>query len=250
MPEAAASNPLAGKAALVTGAAIRVGRAIALALGEAGADVAVHYRSSKAGARAVADEIRRLGRRAAVIEADLARPEDCARTVQEAIRELGGLDFLIHSAANFHRVPLSETGAEVWDRAMNVNARSALLLAREAAPMLKERRGRIVLVSDFLARDPVKNYLAHCVSKAAVEGLTRALAVELAPEVTVNAVAPGTVLLPEGTPPEQGERLARKLPLKRYGSPDDVARTVVFLCGGPSFLTGQVIRVDGGRSLT
>jgi pteridine reductase len=250
MAETAPSSPLAGKGALVTGAAIRVGRAIALALAQAGADVAVHYRSSKADADAVVEEIRALGRRALAIQADLAIPEECARTVRDAVRALGGLDFLVHSAASFQRALLADTDAKLWDSTMNVNARSGFLLAREAAPMLKERGGRVVLISDFLARDPVKNYLVHCVSKAAVEGLTRALAVELAPEITVNAVAPGTVLLPEGTPPEEGEKLARRLPLKRYGDPEDVARTVVFLCSGPSFLTGQVIRVDGGRSLT
>lgn len=241
---------LEGKAALVTGAGIRVGRAIALALAGAGADVAVHYRSSKAQAEETARAVRSSGRRALVVEADLAGPQECRRAVREAAAGLGGLDLLVHSASNFHRASLAESDEELWDSAMNVNARAAYLLAREAAPMLRERRGRVVLISDFLARDPARNYLAHSVSKAAVEGLVRALAVELAPEVSVNGVSPGTVLVPEGTSPDEAEKLARRVPLKRNGDPEDVARTVLFLCTGPAFITGQVIAVDGGKSLT
>ena len=245
------SDPnLAGKSALVTGAGVRVGRAIALSLARSGADVAVHYRSSRLEAEEVAAESRSLGRRATPLQADLADPEECRRLVREAAAALGPLDLLVHSASTFERVSLEDTGEEVWDSAMNVNARAGFLLAREAAPMLRGRRGRVVLISDFLARDPAKNYLAHAVSKFAVEGLVRALAVELAPEVSVNGVAPGTVLVPEGTTPEGAERLARRVPAKRNGDPEDVARTVLFLCAGPSFLTGQVIAVDGGKSLT
>jgi pteridine reductase len=240
---------LEGKIALVTGGGVRVGRAIAAALGRAGADVAVHFRTSREGAEAVAAEIRAAGRRAALIAGDLALPGDCRRVAAESIAALGSLDLLVHSASNFHRASLAESDENLWDSAMDVNARAGFLLAREAAPTLRERRGRVVLVSDFLAESPARNYVAHSVSKAAVEGLVRALAIELAPEVTVNGVAPGTVLPPEGTAPEEVERLARRVPAKRIGSPEDVAETVVFLCGGPAFLTGQVIRVDGGRSI-
>jgi NAD(P)-dependent dehydrogenase (short-subunit alcohol dehydrogenase family) len=241
---------LAGKAALVTGGAVRVGRAIALALAGAGADVAVHHFSSGARAEETVGAIRALGRRALAIRADLGSPEECRRAVKEAVSGLGTLDLLVHSAANFHRASLAETDERLWDSAMNVNARAGFLLAREAAPMLRERRGRVVLISDFLARDPARHYLAHAVSKAAVEGLVRALAVELAPEVSVNGVAPGTVLVPEGTAPEEAEKLARRVPLRRNGAPEDVAQAVLFLCGGPAFITGQVLAVDGGKSLT
>jgi pteridine reductase len=240
---------LAGKSALVTGGGVRVGRAISLALAAAGADVAIHYRSSRSEAESAADKIRAAGRRAEIVEGDLARPEDCRRVIRDSIAALGSLDFLVHSAANFHRASLEETDESLWDSSMNVNARAGFLLAREAAPALQSRRGRIVLVSDFLAESPERNYFAHSVSKAAVEGLVRALAIALAPDVAVNGVAPGTVLPPEGTSAEEAERLARRLPAKRIGSADDVATTVVFLCAGPAFLTGQVIRVDGGRSI-
>ncbi len=241
--------PLAGKTAVVTGAGVRVGRAIALALGEAGADVAVHYRESAGPAENVARQIRSLGRRAATISADLSRPDDCRALVQDAVRELGGIDLLVHSAASFQRVSLEQTDEAVWGRAMDLNARAGFLMAREAAAGLRRRRGRVVLISDFIAETPLKNYLAHSVSKAAVEGLVRALAVELAPEVSVNGVAPGTVLVPDGTAPEVAARWAGEALLQRNGDPEDVAATVVFLCAGPAFLTGQVLRVDGGKSL-
>lgn len=240
---------LEGKVALVTGAGVRVGRAIALGLGRAGADVALHFRGSREGAESAAREIEGTGSRTAVVRGDLARPDDCRRVVRESIAALGGLDFLVHSASNFHRAALAETDEDLWDSSMDVNARAGFLLAREAAPTLTARKGRVVLVSDFLAESPARNYLAHSVSKAAVEGLVRALAIELAPDVAVNGVAPGTVLPPEGTPQEEIDRLARRVPAKRIGSAADVAWTVVFLCAGPAFLTGQVIRVDGGRSI-
>jgi pteridine reductase len=241
--------PLAGKIALVTGGGVRVGRAISFSLAAAGADVAIHYRSSRTEAESAAEQIGASGRRAKVIEGDLSRPDDCRRVVLEAIAGLGSLDFLVHSAANFLRASIEETDENLWDSAMDVNARAAFLLARQAAPLLRTRRGRIVLISDFLAESPARNYLAHSVSKAAVEGLVRALAVELGPEIPVNGVAPGTVLPPEGTSAEEIERLARRVPAKRIGSAEDVGAAVVFLCAGPAFVTGQVLRVDGGRSI-
>ncbi|MFN2386368.1 MAG: SDR family NAD(P)-dependent oxidoreductase, partial [Thermoanaerobaculia bacterium] len=169
MPEEA----LAGKVALVTGAGVRVGRSIAETLGAAGADVAVHYHWSAEGARNLGSRLRSLGRRSVEIQADLAQPAECRRLVRETIEALGRLDLLVHSASNFFRVPLAETDESVWDAAMNVNARAALLLAREAAGELRARGGRIVLISDFLALRPARNYVAHAVSKSAVEGLVR-----------------------------------------------------------------------------
>ncbi|MEX0879308.1 MAG: SDR family oxidoreductase [Thermoanaerobaculia bacterium] len=241
--------PLSGRIALVTGAGVRVGRAIALALADAGADVAVHYRGSAGPAEDVVSTMRSEGRRAVALRADLSDAEACRGLVRATLGELGGLHLLVHSAANFHRVSLEDTDEVVWAEAMDVNARAGFLLAREAAPTLRARAGRVVLVSDFLAMQPVRRYLAHSVSKAAVEGLVRALAVELAPEVSVNGVAPGTVLVPEGTSPEQAARWAMEAPLRRNGDPSDVAAAVLFFCAGPSFVTGQILRVDGGKSL-
>jgi pteridine reductase len=235
--------------ALVTGAGIWFGRAIALALAEAGSDVLVHHRSSEGPAQEVASRIRSLGRRSQAMGADLSDPKACGDLVRRSLEAFGGLDFLVHSAANFHRASLSQTDETLWDSAMDVNARAAFLLAREAAPALRQRRGRVVLISDFLAIQPVRNYLAHSVSKAAVEGLVRALAIELAPEVSVNGVSPGTVLVPEGTSEGLAARWAGETPLKRNGRAEEVAAAVVFLCTGPSFVTGQILRVDGGKSL-
>jgi pteridine reductase len=244
-----ADRTLAGRAALVTGAGIRVGRSIALGLARAGADVVVHYGRSAEEARSTAGEIEALGRAAFLVQADLADPESPGRLVSAALAAAGRLDILVHSAANFLRAPLSETSIEIWDAAFAVNARAGFLLARAAAPELARRRGRIVLVSDDLASRPARGYVAHAASKAAVEGLVRALAVELAPDVTVNGVAPGTVLVPEGTPPEDAARWARQVPAKRNGSPEDVAAAVLFFAGGPGFVTGQILHVDGGKSL-
>jgi NAD(P)-dependent dehydrogenase (short-subunit alcohol dehydrogenase family) len=244
------TGPLSGKTALVTGAGIRVGRAIAVGLAEAGADVAIHYRSSAAPAEETAAMIRRLGRRAETLPADLSEAAQCGKLARDAIAAFGGLDVLVHSAANFHRASLQETDAALWDDAMNVNARAAMLLAREAAPTLAQRRGRIVLISDLLATRPERNYLAHAASKATVEGLVRALAVELAPQVSVNGVSPGTVLVPEGTPEATAARWARQAPLQRNGVPSDVGAAVLFFCTGPDFITGQILSVDGGKSLT
>jgi pteridine reductase len=248
-PAAEPSLPLSGRVALVTGAGVRVGRAIALSLAAAGADVVVHSRRSAAAAADVCRRIEASGRRAFALSAELADPAAAQRLVAEAIASAGRLDLLVHSAANFFRAPLAETGLEIWDEAFAVNVRAGFLMARAAAPELARRRGRIVLVSDDLASRPARGYVAHAASKAAVEGLVRALAVELAPEVSVNGVAPGTVLVPEGTPAEDAARWARQVPAKRNGSPEDVAAAVVFFCSGPEFVTGQILHVDGGKSL-
>jgi pteridine reductase len=235
--------------ALVTGAGIRVGRAIALSLAGGGADIAVHYNRSREAAEKTCREIASLGRRAVALQADLASPDACRRLVRRAVSELGALDWLVHSASVFHRKPLAETTEQIWDESLSVNARAGFLLAREAAPDLSRRRGRIVLISDLMARQPPRGYLAHSVSKSAVEGLVRALAIELAPDVSVNGIAPGAVLVPEGTSAEETARYARRVPQRRIGQPEDVARTVLFLCTGPSFITGQIIAVDGGQTL-
>jgi len=240
---------LSGKVALVTGGALRVGRGIAVELARAGADVAIHYRTSKTAATELAGQIRQLGRRTEALPADLARPEECRGLVRAAVEGLGRLDLLVHSASNFHQASLAETDERLWDDAMNVNARAGFLLAREAASELAKNAGRIVLISDLLAAEPARNYLAHAVSKAATEGLVRALAVELAPSVLVNGVAPGAVLVPEGTSQEQAARYARRPLLQRLGNPADVAQAVLFLCAGSSFITGQILRVDGGQSI-
>jgi pteridine reductase len=247
MTPSSAAGPLEGRVALVTGGAVRVGRSIALALARAGADVAIHYAHSADQARGAVDEVVSLGRRSVAIRADLTDPETSRQVVEATARSLGGLDLLVHSAANFLRRSLEQTDAAVWDEAMNLNARAGLLLAREAAPLLRARAGRIVFIADLAAYQQYRGYLAHSVSKAAIVALTRALAVELAPAIAVNAVAPGTVLPPEQMPAEELERIVRRIPAGRAGRPEDVASAVLFLATGPAYITGAVIPVDGGR---
>jgi pteridine reductase len=237
------------KVALVTGSAIRVGRAIAIELATAGYDLVLHYRSSSASAEQLALEIRALGVRAAEMKANLSKSSEAPRLIDRAIRAMGQIDVLVGSAANFLRIPFSKTTALVWDEAMNLNARANFLLARAAEAELRRRHGRIVLISDLAAHRVWKDYSAHAISKAAVEMVVRVLARQMAPEVSVNGIAPGTILPPDSMPKSETDKLLASIPLQRFGTPEEIAQTVRFLCEGPSFITGQVLVVDGGRSL-
>lgn len=236
------------KVALVTGGAVRVGRALSLGLAEAGYDVAVHYHNSAAAAREVERRVAELGRRAVLIEGDLSDPagvEAVARTVQE---RCGRLDLLVNSAASFEEADLLQVNAEEWDRVMALNLRGPFLLVRETAALLEESRGVVVNVLDLSAFEPWTHHPHHSVSKAALLHLTRILARVLAPHVRVNAVVPGTVLPPEGLGPRFESREREQTPLRRFGSPEDVLRTVLFLAASP-FITGEAVVVDGGRRL-
>lgn len=239
------SQALEGRVVLVTGAGRRLGAAIARALGEAGASVAVHHHGSAAGARAIAAGI---GDRAATFAGDLSRPEECERLIDAVIAHFGRLDHLIASAAIFERVPFAELDAASWDRTFAINVRAPMLLAQRAAPALREARGSIVIVTCTSATTPYRNFLPYVVSKGAAKQLMRALALELAPEVRVNAVAPGTVLAPEHMGSEELRALAERTLLGRLGSVDDVARAVLYLIGA-EFVTGHEILVDGGVAM-
>ncbi len=237
---------------LVTGGGVRLGRALVKGLADAGADVAIHFHGSEAGARAVRDEARVDGNRAEVFQADLTRAEDCQALVASVERTMGPLSALVNSAALFERAPFVETALESLDRQWALNARAPFLLAQAAArAMLPRGSGDILNVLDIGGvKNAWRSYSAYCMSKAALHALTLCLAVELAPTIRVNAVAPGTVLPPEGLTPEVLESLRLKIPQQRFGSPEDIVRTAVFLLSGPAFLTGQVVAVDGGRSLS
>src|SRR5712691_5300732 len=233
-----------GKRALVTGAAARLGRAIALELGRAGARVAVHYRSSRAQAEETAKE---LGG-APLVEGDQTR--DAARIVAESAAALGGLDLLVCSAAQFEKAPAESLSRERFEAMLAANLTGPFLLMQAALPHLRAARGSIVNLVDLCGTAQVwKGYAHYAAAKAGLAALTRLLALEWAPEVRVNAVAPGSVLFPEALPEEERERLVRRIPLGRPGAPEDVARTVLFLAGSP-FITGQVLAVDGGRSVS
>jgi pteridine reductase len=239
---------LSNKCALVTGAGQRVGRAIALALGKAGMRVAVHYRSSRDGAEQTAAEIRAAGSDAFTLAADLCDRQGLDSLVGAVIERWGGLDLLVPSAANFERVIYDKLDDAFWDRALELNLTAPLILARSATQALRATRGAIVFITCSSAVVPFRNYLPYVVSKGALRQLMRVLALELAPEVRVNAVAPGTVLPSVEMSPAAVERLAQSVPLRRTGSAEDVAEAVVYLAQAP-FITGHEIAVDGGRAV-
>jgi pteridine reductase len=247
------------KAALVTGGARRVGRAVALALARAGMDVAITYHRSAAEARQVVRKIEALGQRGLAIKADLARP-DAAEVIFAAFaRRFGRLDALINNAAEFGLTPLGRIRPRDFDRFMAVNVRAPLLLIQRFAPLLAahadvrrpETLGRIVNFVDVHALgQPLKGYTAYSASKAALWEVTRSAARELAPKVTVNAIAPGVVAWAESFGPAARRRYLARVPLARAGTPQDAAAAVVFLVTQAHYCTGQVIGLDGGRRLT
>ncbi len=237
---------LAGRVALVTGAGRRVGRAIALALGGCGMRVVVHYNASDAGARETARLITEAGGSAAVVQAELSQVEACHTLIDGVVREHGTLHLLVNSAAMMLRTPVGELTPEQWDTMFALNARAPFFLAQRAAPALREAGGSIVNIADLAAFESWPAYVPHSMTKAAIVQMTRGLAHALAPHVRVNAIAPGAVLLPDGWSDSDAQRLVDTTPLRRLGSPEDVARAAVYLAEA-DFVTGETIIVDGGR---
>ena len=240
--------PSSQRVALVTGGAVRLGAAISEGLARAGWDLVVTYRSSEGPARELEGHIRRLGRRCALVWADLADPQGCAAVVRAAEDTYGRLDLVVNSAATFLSRPLEAVTAAAWDQVMDVNVRAPHLVVRAAADLLREAGGSVVNIVDLSALEPWVGYPDHSVSKAALAHLTKVQARALAPEVRVNAVAPGAVLKPEGESDERWARLGETAPLRRTGAPADVVDAVLYLASA-SFVTGQILAVDGGRSL-
>lgn len=239
---------LTGKAALVTGGARRIGRAIVLALARAGADVMVHYNRSVAQAEATAQEVRALGVRAETIRAELAAPAEIEAMFATVAESFGRLNVLVNNAATFERTPLDQLTAEQWDAQMAVNARAPALCMRHAVPLMADG-GVIINVTDIAAEKPWAGYPAYCASKAALVALTKSAAKSLAGRnIRVNAVAPGVVEWTEGTTEQEKDTVLAQVPLRRIGSAEDVAAVVVFLARS-DYITGQNIRVDGGWNM-
>lgn len=236
------------RVALVTGGAVRLGRALSMGLAEAGYDLLVHYRASRGPAEETARAVEALGRHCVLVQADLAEAAAPAALVEATRAAYGRLDLLVNSAASFDERPLEATDADAWDAVLDLNVRAPHLLVRAAAPLLRAARGSVVNVLDLSAFQPWTGYPAHAVSKAALAHLTKIQARVLAPQVRVNAVAPGTVLPPGDFPLERLEALRARTALGTLGTPDDVVRAVLYLAGAP-FVTGEILTVDGGRAL-
>lgn len=241
---------LRGRWALVTGAAKRVGKAIALELAARGANVVVHYHTSADEAAATVREIEACGVRALALRAALDRSPDVEALARDAEARTGGLDVLVNSASNYFRVPFAQLTEAVWDASFDTNLKAPFLLSWHVGLAMRGRgRGTIVNIADWAGERPYRDYLPYCVSKAGIIGLTRALAKELAPEIRVNAVAPGPVMPPDDMGEAEREGVRRATPLRRFGAPDDVARCVRFLVEEAEFTTGALFHVDGGRSI-
>jgi pteridine reductase len=235
----------AGRVAVVTGGGRGLGRALVRALAGEGADVAFSYRESRRGALEEAEAARRLGRRVFAGPADARVPGEIAAFVDEAAAALGGLDFLVNNVGVFRRIPLEELSEEVLDEAFDVNVKAAVVASRAAAPHLRRRGGgAIVNVASLGGLRPWPAHLAYCASKAALLMATRCLALALAPEIRVNAVAPGILETPGGPEP-----LKRRVPAGRFGTLSEVVDAVTFLLADASYTTGEVLSLDGGRSL-
>ncbi len=242
-----------GKVVLVTGGAKRVGAAISRRLHAAGAAVAVHYRSSRDEALALASELNGLRPGSAeTVQANLLQAQDLPKLVQKTIHRFGRLDALVNNASSFYAQPLSEITGEHWDDLIGTNLKAPLFLAQAAASELRRNHGAIVNIVDIHAERPMHGHLLYSVAKTGLSGLTRALAQELAPFVRVNAVSPGVILWPEGgdwQDQESRRKIVAHTLLKREGEPDDIAKTVLFLLQDAPYVTGQIIAVDGGRSI-
>jgi pteridine reductase len=246
----AIARPLSGKVALVTGAGQRLGREIALGLGRLGADVAVHFNGSRAGADEAVTAIRVDGNRAMAFGADLTKAESIAPMVNAIAAELGPVDILINSAAIYLRADFLQTPVETLDKQWALNTRAPYLLTQAVVPGMQAKgQGDVVNVLDVGGVfNAWRHYSAYCMTKAALASLTVCLSLELAPQIRVNGVAPGTVLPPTDLGPEVLEQLKGRIPQQRFGSPKDIVDTVGFLVSGPRFITGQILAVDGGRS--
>ncbi|MDD5301299.1 MAG: pteridine reductase [Gallionella sp.] len=242
-----------GKTVLVTGGAKRVGAAICRRLHAAGASLAVHYLRSAPEALALRDELNALRpESAAAFQSDLLDLNALPQLVREVVGKFGRLDVLVNNASSFYATPLAEVDEQQWHDLLGTNLRAPLFLAQAAADELRRRHGCIVNIADIHAERPMHGHLLYSVAKAGLAALTRSLAQEMAPQVRVNAIAPGVIMWPENAAwmdEEQRRKIVAHTLLKREGEPDDIAKTVAFLIQDAPYVTGQIIAVDGGRSI-
>jgi pteridine reductase len=249
--DAARTAPLAGKTALVTGAARRVGAAISRALHSAGANVVLHYRSSADEASALARDLNGLRPGSArLAQCDLLDGAAVTELAAIAAAAFGGLDILVNNASSFYPTPLGDIDEDDWNDLIGTNLKAPLFLAQAACPALRARSGLIVNLADIHGMRPLRRHPVYCVAKAGLIMLTKSLARELGPQVRVNAIAPGPVMWPEdGVDDALRDKIIERTALKRIGSAEDVARAVLFFACEAPFVTGQILAVDGGRSI-
>jgi NAD(P)-dependent dehydrogenase (short-subunit alcohol dehydrogenase family) len=240
---------LSGRTMLVTGAAKRLGRAIVLVAAENGADVAITYRESAREARAVVAELAEHDVEALAVRCDVTDEKSVHEMVKEVTRELGGIDVLVNNAANYATVEFEKITVAQWDAVFASNTRGPFLVSREALPYLKKRRGRIINMGSLGGLRPWATHAHYCSSKAAVHMLTKVMAKALAPDIAVNAVAPGMIDLGEKSAAAFMRKMAKQTPMRRNGTAVDIAAAVMFFATAPHFVTGQVMAVDGGLGL-
>jgi len=238
---------LHAKIALVTGAAKRIGRSLAISLAEAGADVAITYRNSEAEAQATVECLRRLNIRAMAIHCDVRDPQSVTAAVSGVVEELGRLDILVNNAGTFETAVLQSITVAQWDHMFETNTRGPFLMSQAAYPHLHRSRGRIINIGSLGGMHPWPTHGHYCTSKAALHMLTQTMAKAFAPHISVNCVAPGMIVNGEVDPAY--EHFANKTPMQRNGTAGDVAEAVLFFAQGPHFITGQILTVDGGLGL-
>lgn len=234
----------------ITGSTDRIGKAIAFLLAQKGARPVIHYHTGKDAAQKTVEEIARIAPPPLIVQGDLIRPENWLKIKDEIIAAHGRVDVLVNNAAVFYKTPLFETTEDQWDHFQNVNLKSVFWGCKIFGElMLKQKQGKIINIADVAAGQVWANYIPYAVSKAGVIALTKGMAKALAPHVTVNVLVPGIVLPAENFDQNQAQRLKQKIPLNRFGSPEDVANAVAFLIEGSDYMTGAEIKIDGGRSL-
>lgn len=247
------NQTLDGKVAMITGGARRIGAAIAELLHHEGMNVVLHYNASEEEAVELCDKLNRLRPNSAItLQGDLLLSEIDKSLVQTAYQTWGRLDVLVNNASRFYRTPFGKVTEYAWDDLMISNLRAPFFLSQAAAPYLAETKGRIINIADIHSWRPMKNYSVYCISKTGILMLTKALAKELAPQIVVNAIAPGSIVWPEGEnslSPEEKDAIISKTPMGRNGNAADIARVALFLARDADFMTGEVIAVDGGRGL-
>jgi len=242
-------TPLLGRTVLITGGAKRLGRASALALARAGADVAITFNRSVREAQHTVVDLAGIGVRAFAFPCDVTDEKSIKAMIREAVRELGGIDILINNAANYETVEFDKINVKQWDAIFASNTRGPFLVTREALRALRERRGKVINMGSLGGLVPWPTHAHYCSSKAALHMLTKVMAKALAPEIAVNAVAPGMIDLGEKATKPFMRRMARQTPMRRNGTGDEIADAVKFFATAPHFITGQILAVDGGLGL-